>query len=335
MSQLDTAVNMRAHLYSVYTMMPRQAVDLRPTTSRKRQRSSAKSTSVDALERIMTRGPAMSVLDEVRLREAKRLSRTTNEIDDDENDDATVDRSLDQAHQTDDEDEDARDAGDEISDRRIVASSGNKKRRQKSGEKIHGKRKRRSATSGQDEIPRIERPTKSIPEHFPSADLLWSILTDTSDSLSSSFNILPTLTADIPSLPPDAIAHFEDVIASQAQQELDQLTANPTTYQLRKIERRRISRQSNVAKGDKMRRGHKNSWRNCEKQFEASALVAIGMLLELVAKDIASDSNEVLVVDDSDNESQNPLIENAVALEPAQPTPNPRLLADVLDQLGR
>ncbi|GAA6009860.1 hypothetical protein JCM11491_000843 [Sporobolomyces phaffii] len=170
---------------------------------------------------------------------------------------------------------------------------------------------RRSAKSLESDLPRLatELPPIDVPTHFPSgasllavsaADLVLSssaFETDvchaflaTAQSLLSSLHLhashlyasthslLPPLTTEAPLLPPHLLTHFNHV--STALNAEEQLLLEQPGLSVKQLNRVRDNRLGKMGTGTR-----KRVWTNCEKKFEPSSLVALGMLTKLLVED--------------------------------------------------
>jgi hypothetical protein len=113
---------------------------------------------------------------------------------------------------------------------------------------------------------------------LPSQDLLTSIHQHASTLLSTSHNILPPLTPSFPRHSSATIAHFDALTDAQAQAETERLTSHPTHRNYKAVAGERVIK----AIGEKSivkQIGNRETWKNAERGFEASALVAVGEFL--------------------------------------------------------
>ncbi|KAK4049395.1 hypothetical protein OIV83_004128 [Microbotryomycetes sp. JL201] len=274
----DARAHNRPQDVSLYRLFANLSADL------DRNESSSNPARLELAERIADAGPAATILEQVVATQAKRDCKTSLKAS--VNTQRRYQRQTGRAQRplrTDLEansDEEARDAGDEVSEGAALL-----KRRRTTARAGRLRADRRSNTSNVLEAPRVARPSRAPPAYLPSSDLLWSILTDASRSLTESFNILPQLSYRNPQLPPGALAHIETMLANQAQEEEEQLRARRLKAELQRVEAARIRRHKDETHNRV--RGKRNSWKNCDRRFEASALIAIGTLIELMADELA------------------------------------------------
>lgn len=98
-------------------------------------------------------------------------------------------------------------------------------------------------------------------------DLLVSLHSHASHHLSTTHHLVPPLSPSSPSLPPSALAHFDD-LAQRATEQEERLAARGTVAQWKAVRATRIRKA-----GAGRRRG---LWADAERGFEGTALVAMG-----------------------------------------------------------
>ncbi|TNY24014.1 hypothetical protein DMC30DRAFT_239969 [Rhodotorula diobovata] len=123
-----------------------------------------------------------------------------------------------------------------------------------------------------------------LPPDFPSHDLLVSLHSHASHHLSTTHHLVPPLSPSSPSLPPSALAHFDD-LAQRATEQEERLAARGTVAQWKAVRATRIRKA-----GAGRRRG---LWADAERGFEGTALVAMGMLAELLVRDAATSPGDL------------------------------------------
>ncbi|GAA6030140.1 hypothetical protein JCM8097_009281 [Rhodosporidiobolus ruineniae] len=144
-----------------------------------------------------------------------------------------------------------------------------------------GKRQKKRVTTKQlkeeVQLPEVEIQQAALPEGFPSSELLTAIQTHTASLMSSRHSLLPALTPSAPFLPSPLQAHFTALSAS-----IDAREA-AAAREGRKDEYMAL-KQSRIRKiGAGARWG---AWTDAERAFEGSALVAMGMLTQLLVQDV-------------------------------------------------
>ncbi|GAA5936964.1 uncharacterized protein JCM15063_000111 [Sporobolomyces koalae] len=136
--------------------------------------------------------------------------------------------------------------------------------------------------------PRAQEPAKKttkrtvidrtpLPQGYPSGSLLSSLHLYAAEHYAAHHALVPALTTTTPLLPPQLLSHFNSVTQSlNAHEErlLKQPNLPPDDVKLVKQTRTRIG-------------ARKHAWTNVERAFEPSALVAIGMLTDLLVQDAA------------------------------------------------
>ncbi|GAA5879278.1 hypothetical protein JCM16303_003147 [Sporobolomyces ruberrimus] len=130
------------------------------------------------------------------------------------------------------------------------------------------------------ERPRLakELPPTELPEHFPSGSLLSSLHLHASQHFTSHHSILPPLTTSTPLLPPHLLTHFTN-LSKEINEEEEALLKKEgmTRRDLKKVREGRLGKMG--------RGGRKGVWKKAEKGFDASGLVALGMLTKLLVED--------------------------------------------------
>ncbi|GAA5916387.1 hypothetical protein JCM5296_006196 [Sporobolomyces johnsonii] len=126
------------------------------------------------------------------------------------------------------------------------------------------------------QVPDVEIPPVDLPEDFPSGDLLAALHTHTATLFTSTYHLLPPLSTSNPVHSPELIAHFDALEAELNQQE-EELGKQATPAQWKALKKERL----NAAWPGARRR----AWVDGERAFDASALVALGMLSQLLAED--------------------------------------------------
>ncbi|ORY61171.1 hypothetical protein BCR35DRAFT_355189 [Leucosporidium creatinivorum] len=255
----------REHLYSLYTSLPQPpALNSLPSTSHQLALKRAEDKIVSNLDELHQDGGALYALKDILGKEAKRVSKSSWRQGHDERK---------RASKADSEGEggESEDGGDEVSEA-----------------KVSKKRKRARRGELQMELPEMLRPEVELPEDLPPGDLLTSIHEHASTLLSTTYNILPPLTPSSPRHSPSTIAHFDALTSAQAQNEADVL-ANASVRIYKAIAAARVIK----GMGEKSlvkQIGRNDTWKNAEKGFESSALVAVGMFMQLLAADTVSKS---------------------------------------------
>ncbi|BGP37151.1 hypothetical protein JCM10450v2_001057 [Rhodotorula kratochvilovae] len=127
--------------------------------------------------------------------------------------------------------------------------------------------------------PDVELEEAELPEDFPSHDLLTSIHSHATTLLASKHHLVPRLMRSSPLLPPRAVAHF-DSLARRVQEQEKYIERKGTKAQLRALKTTRIR-----GEGAGRRRW---LWADADRAFEGTALVALGMLAQLLVQDAAA-----------------------------------------------
>ncbi|GAA6048106.1 hypothetical protein JCM3770_000194 [Rhodotorula araucariae] len=128
--------------------------------------------------------------------------------------------------------------------------------------------------------PDIELEEAPLPADFPSHDLLTSIYSHATSLFAAKHHLVPRLTPSAPTLPRAALAHFDALVQRVAEQE-QRVARTGTVAQLRAIKATRIR-----GWGAGRRRA---LWADADRAFEGTALVALGMLTQLLVQDAAGD----------------------------------------------
>lgn len=112
---------------------------------------------------------------------------------------------------------------------------------------------------------------------FLHQDLLTAVHLHTSRHLSNSFNLLPALSDSTPRMPEEVIAHFDAINAQHALEEQAAVRNKPTRVTLEQIRSQWVVNRTNKGKSVSQVRlvGRKNCWKNADRAFDASALVAL------------------------------------------------------------
>ncbi|KAL8291776.1 hypothetical protein RQP46_002034 [Phenoliferia psychrophenolica] len=147
-----------------------------------------------------------------------------------------------------------------------------------------GKRRRieegwKESTEEVVEVPQVERP-----QGFPSNDLLSSLHSHAAHHFASHHLLLPPLTPSSPLLPPSSLAHLEALKAI--------LDAQDEEAARRYGEYGGVKRWNDTKSNwyrVKDRGDRKRAWRDVERKLEPSALVALGILAELLTSDTLHD----------------------------------------------
>lgn len=117
-------------------------------------------------------------------------------------------------------------------------------------------------------------PSSALP---PSQDLLASLHRHASTLLTASYNLLPPLTPLAPKHSPTIIAHFDALAALTAQEEAATIARSPREETLQKLRGKRIVQGEGVkSKSKSMLAGRREAWRDGEKAWEGSSLIAVG-----------------------------------------------------------
>ncbi|GAA5955145.1 hypothetical protein JCM21900_001624 [Sporobolomyces salmonicolor] len=133
------------------------------------------------------------------------------------------------------------------------------------------------------QVPEVEIPPIDLPEDFPSGDLLTALHTRTATLFTSTYHLLPPLSTFNPVHSPEVIAHFDALEAELNQQE-EELGKQATAEQWNALKKGRLN-----AAWPGARRG---AWVDGERAFDASALIALGMLSQLLAEDVVQRPSE-------------------------------------------
>ncbi|GAA5902546.1 hypothetical protein JCM8208_006919 [Rhodotorula glutinis] len=152
-----------------------------------------------------------------------------------------------------------------------------------SGERRAASRKtaalRSKRIKGQLVKPDVQLDDVDLPPGFPSHDLLTSLHSHASHLLASTHNLVPSPTSSSSRLPRAARAHF-DALEQRAQAQEARLARWGIDAELKAVKATRIRR-----KGAGTRRA---LWADADRAFEGTALVALGMLTELLVQDAAA-----------------------------------------------
>ncbi|GAA5846609.1 hypothetical protein JCM9279_006760 [Rhodotorula babjevae] len=133
--------------------------------------------------------------------------------------------------------------------------------------------------------PEVQLDDDVLPPGFPSHDLLTSLHSHASHLLTSTHNLVPPPSSSPRSgLPPAAQAHFAALEQRALAQEA-RLARWGTDAELKAVKATRIRR-----KGAGTRRA---LWANADRAFEGTALVALGMLAELLVQDAAASPGDL------------------------------------------
>ncbi|GJN87895.1 hypothetical protein Rhopal_000850-T1 [Rhodotorula paludigena] len=127
--------------------------------------------------------------------------------------------------------------------------------------------------------PEVDLPEVSLPSNFPSHHLIDAIHSHATDILASKHHLVPALTPAAPILPAPAIAHFESLAELANEQEL-RVAREGTRKQWLAWKKTRIGR---AGAGTR-----KAIWADAHRAFEGTALVALGMLSQLLVEDAAA-----------------------------------------------
>ncbi|GAA5984396.1 hypothetical protein JCM11641_000123 [Rhodosporidiobolus odoratus] len=154
-------------------------------------------------------------------------------------------------------------------------TEGGKKRKRKSGKRARASSRKMCQML---KIPEIAAAEKELRSSFPSDDLLHSIHSHTSRFLESQYSLVPPLTPSSPSLPEDLRQHFDGRAAVQVAEE-ERIAREGTSTQFAAMKRMRVHK-----RGGGLWHG---VWTDAGRAFEGNALVALGMLSQLLVEDAA------------------------------------------------
>ncbi|GAA5932135.1 hypothetical protein JCM3775_004248 [Rhodotorula graminis] len=223
---------------------------------------------------VLTRSHTLAVKHRKALDSKKKRTRSSNTSDDDDDDDLVLaDKGFVHKRRTrsTDTDDDAPTTA--------TATSGD---RRAASRKTAALRTRR--IKGQLVKPEVHLDDVDLPPGFPSHDLLTSLHSHASHLLTSTHNLVPPPSASTSRLPPAAQAHF-DALEQRAQAQEARLARWGTDAELKAVKATRIRR-----KGAGTRRA---LWADADRAFEGPALVALGMLAELLVQDAAAAPGEL------------------------------------------
>ncbi|GAA6064157.1 hypothetical protein JCM10212_004738 [Sporobolomyces blumeae] len=128
------------------------------------------------------------------------------------------------------------------------------------------------------EWPRTHAVEVDVPQGFPPGPLLASVHDHASHLFVRTRNLLPPLTSSRPCLAPDLVQHFRQV----------EQVLNDEEEQVTLRDRIKVKELDEVKRTRVMTRGageRKGAWTDAERAFESSALVAVGMLAQLLVED--------------------------------------------------
>ncbi|GAA5851040.1 hypothetical protein JCM8547_009161 [Rhodosporidiobolus lusitaniae] len=149
------------------------------------------------------------------------------------------------------------------------------------GKKKDKKKKKPRVIAGSLKIPGIKVERAELPQGFPSSDLFHSLHAHASSLMISQHALLPPLTLSSPKLPRHVKRHF-----SALRKSINEAELNVAKYgSLREVKEFGKTRLPGKMKG-----GRRAVWADADKAFESSALIAMGMLSQLLAEDAASPS---------------------------------------------
>ncbi|BGP13282.1 hypothetical protein JCM10213_004948 [Rhodosporidiobolus nylandii] len=247
--------------------------------------SAAERSALNDLSDLVTRGGAgqflHSVLKDAHRREVRRRSYSAaSEVDTDAEEREQDERELrvkgfvHKKRRKRGSDTDGATTGLEGDDERGSETDGGKKR--KRGAAWRSAREDAKRRREMLKIPEVQVDEADLPSNFPSSGLLHSVHSHIASLMTSHHSLLPPLTPSSPNLPPDLRAHF-DALADHHNAEEERLARTGSSKQWAAMKRTRIGKL-----GGGVRHG---AWTDAGKAFEGSALLAMGMLAQLLVED--------------------------------------------------
>ncbi|BGO89085.1 hypothetical protein NBRC10512_003830 [Rhodotorula toruloides] len=134
-------------------------------------------------------------------------------------------------------------------------------------------------------VPEVSLEEPELSEGFPSTDLLSSIQNHATQLFETRHNLLPPLTLTNPLLPEPLVEHFDNLIAQMNDEEERVAREGKGDVWL-------AWKQSRISKAGAGTR--KAVWTDVSRAFEGTALVALGMLTQLLVKDVVAQEAQQL-----------------------------------------
>ncbi|KAJ8296340.1 hypothetical protein OF846_000728 [Rhodotorula toruloides] len=150
--------------------------------------------------------------------------------------------------------------------------------------RMRGRRRTKRIKEGL-KVPEVSLEEPELSEGFPSTDLLSSIQNHATQLFETRHNLLPPLTLTNPLLPEPLVEHFDNLIAQMNDEEERVAREGKGDVWL-------AWKQSRISKAGAGTR--KAVWTDVSRAFEGTALVALGMLTQLLVKDVVAQEAQQL-----------------------------------------
>ncbi|SGY66905.1 BQ5605_C004g02719 [Microbotryum silenes-dioicae] len=289
---------------SIYELLPSlpQLAPATQTLSSKHQRST-EMRKLEHLARVFDIGPAADALTRHLEAEAKRLHQIHSVVRKSAPKYACTRSGTSGENETDqdglsrNDETEARDGGDEQSDTAApsggVGSPEKARKRAKPQSRTWSKRRRLAIPN----VPKVDDvnvrvPPDKVTASFGLQSLLSSLHSHVSRRLAASYNIVLPLTIDEPFQSPSVLQHFEELHADEFASE-ERCFEMASERQWKKF--KKALRANPLSTSQKVV-GWKKEWRNADRAFEDSALVAMGILLKLHARDLCQNPERIMAL---------------------------------------